>query len=304
MSKFERLLATFQISKKIRIGVVNAADEATIKAVFHPKISRFLEPVLIGNEQAIKLVLAKLKKTADIIPAETDEDSAATGVQLAKAKQIDFLMKGHISTRTFLKAVVNKEQGISGGRLLGHIVLNDIPTYHKLLLTTDGGMVLKPDKEEKKQLIAYSIDVMNRIGIEKPKIALLAASEVVNPKIPSSVEAEEIMHELQHEFPESCEIDGPLSLDLAVSKEIAQKKNYVSSVAGEADILIGSDITTMNVLGKSLTVLAGGQMAGIIMGADVPIVMVSRASSVIEKMYAILMAMYCSKEEQHADISD
>jgi len=146
-------------------------------------------------------------------------------------------------------------------------------------------------------LIAYSIEVMNKIGVAKPKVALLAASESVNPKIPSSVEAEEIMREIQAEAPESCDIDGPISLDLAVSKEIARQKEYTSAVAGDADILVGPDITTMNVLGKSLTVLAGGEMAGIIMGAKVPIVMVSRASTENEKMYAILMAMYCSKED-------
>jgi len=297
MSKFEALLENFQSDKKIRIGIVNAADEATIKAVFHPKIREFLKPVLIGDEAAIRGILSKLNESAEIIPAATDDECAQKGVKLAKDKQIDFLMKGHLSTRTFLRAVVNKEYGISGGRLLGHIVLDDVPAYHKLLLTTDGGMVLKPDKEEKKQLIAYSIEVMNKIGVAKPKVALLAASESVNPKIPSSVEAEEIMREIQAEAPESCDIDGPISLDLAVSKEIARQKEYTSAVAGDADILVGPDITTMNVLGKSLTVLAGGEMAGIIMGAKVPIVMVSRASTENEKMYAILMAMYCSKED-------
>lgn len=297
MSKFEALLENFQSDKKIRIGIVNAADEAAIKAVFHPKIRKFLKPVLIGDEAAIRGILSKLNESAEIIPAATDEECAQIGVKLAKDKQIDFLMKGHLSTRTFLRAVVNKEHGISGGRLLGHIVLDDVPAYHKLLLTTDGGMVLKPDKEEKKQLIAYSIEVMNKIGVAKPKVALLAASESVNPKVPSSVEAEEIMREIQAEAPESCDIDGPISLDLAVSKEIARQKEYDSAVAGDADILVGPDITTMNVLGKSLTVLAGGEMAGIIMGAEVPIVMVSRASTENEKMYAILMAMYCSKED-------
>jgi phosphate butyryltransferase len=175
------------------------------------------------------------------------------------------------------------------------VALNEIPTYHKLLLTTDGGMVTSPSKEEKKILIQHGIEVMNKIGVAKPKVGLLAAAEKVNPKITSSVEAEEIMQEFQNEAPDSCWIDGPISLDLSLSKEVARIKHYESPVAGDADIVVGPDITTINVLGKSLTILAGAKMAGLIMGASVPIVMVSRGSTEEEKAYSILVAMYCSK---------
>jgi phosphate butyryltransferase len=204
-------------------------------------------------------------------------------------------MKGHLQTRTFLKAVVDREKGIATSKLLSHVALNEIPTYHKLLLTTDGGMVTSPSKEEKKILIQHGIEVMNKIGVAKPKVGLLAAAEKVNPKITSSVEAEEIMQEFQNEAPDSCWIDGPISLDLSLSKEVARIKHYESPVAGDADIVVGPDITTMNVLGKSLTILAGAKMAGLIMGASVPIVMVSRGSTEEEKAYSILVAMYCSK---------
>jgi phosphate butyryltransferase len=250
---------------------------------------------LIGAEAKILEIVTQNAFSARIVAAETEEECAAIGVKMVRAGEIDFLMKGHLQTRTFLRAVVDREKGIAASGLLSHVALNEIPAYQKLLLTTDGGMVTAPSKEEKKTLIAHGIEVMNKIGVAKPKVGLLAAAETVNPKISSSVEAEEIMREIQSEAPESCWIDGPISLDLALSKEVAAIKHYESSVAGDADIVVGPDITTMNVLGKSLTVLAGAKMAGLIMGASVPIVMVSRGSTEEEKVYSILVAMYCSK---------
>ncbi|MGL9729875.1 phosphate acyltransferase [Enterococcus sp. DIV0756] len=295
MKKFDELLTNFSSDQKIRIGVVCANDEVTIQSVFNEKVRDYLEPILIGDEEKMIPILAKNGFSARLVSAVTEEDCAAIGVEMVKKKEIDFLMKGHIQTRTFLKAVVDREKGIAISDLLSHVALNEIPAYHKLLLTTDGGMVTAPSKEDKKILIKHGIEVMNKIGIEKPKVGLLAAAEKVNPKIASSVEAEEIMQELQAEAPDSCWIDGPISLDLSLSKAVAKIKHYESPVAGDADIVVGPDITTMNVLGKSLTILAGAKMAGLIMGASVPIVMVSRGSTEEEKTYSILVAMYCSK---------
>lgn len=295
MKKFDELLTNFSSDQKIRIGVVCANDEVTIQSVFNEKVRDYLEPVLIGDEEKMIPILAQNGFSARLVSAVTEEDCAAIGVEMVKKKEIDFLMKGHIQTRTFLKAVVDREKGIAISDLLSHVALNEIPAYHKLLLTTDGGMVTAPSKEDKKILIKHGIEVMNKIGIEKPKVGLLAAAEKVNPKIASSVEAEEIMQELQAEAPDNCWIDGPISLDLSLSKAVAKIKHYESPVAGDADIVVGPDITTMNVLGKSLTILAGAKMAGLIMGASVPIVMVSRGSTEEEKAYSILVAMYCSK---------
>lgn len=295
MQKFDELLANFNCDQKIRIGVVCANDEVTIQSVFNQKVRDYLEPILIGDEEIITKILKKLDFSARVVPAGTEEECAALGVEMVKKNDIDFLMKGHIQTRTFLKAIVDREKGIATSGLLSHVAINEIPAYHKLLLTTDGGMVTAPSKEDKKILIQHGIEVMNKIGIVKPKVGILAAAEKVNPKIASSVEAEEIMQELQADAPDSCWIDGPISLDLSLSKEVADIKHYDSPVAGDADIVIGPDITTMNVLGKSLTILAGAKMAGLIMGASVPIVMVSRGSTEEEKAYSILIAMYCSK---------
>ena len=159
--------------------------------------------------------------------------------------------------------------------------INEILTKHHF-----SARIVSADTEEK--CAAIGVEMVRKNG-------LLAAAEKVNPKISSSVEAEEIMLDMQEEAPDSCYIDGPISLDLSLSKEVAAIKHYESPVAGDADIVVGPDITTMNVLGKSLTILAGAKMAGLIMGASVPIVMVSRGSTEEEKAYSILVAMYCSK---------
>lgn len=293
MDKFESLLKKFDVKQKVRIGVVCPHDKVSIQAVFNPLVVDYVQPVLIGNSQIITDLLATFDYHAEVVPSESEETSAALAVQLVKEGKLDCLMKGHLATRTFLKAIVNKELGIAE-QLLTHVAVNDIPNYHKLLLTTDGGMVLQPTKTEKRTLIAHGVKVMQKLGVKKPKVGLLAAAEIVNPKITSSVEAQE----LATEFAETAdfEIAGPISFDLATNREIAEIKHYENPVAGEADVLVGPDITTMNVLGKSLTGFSKATMAGIVMGAKVPIVMVSRGSNEKEKAYSILVAMYCSKE--------
>lgn len=299
MRNFEELIQSFQPKTKRCIAVVNAADKVTLQAVFDLRIKPYLTPILIGESHAMNAALAAIPDvTAEdytFIPADSEEEAAAIGVKLAVDGTADALMKGHIQTRPFLKAVVNKETGIVAESLLSHAAVNQLPGYHKLLLTTDGGMVAQPQLDQKRKIILHAIQVMQQLGISKPKVALLAAAETVNPSIQSSVEARQLMEEFQQAMPQECWIDGPLSLDLAISPKSVEMKHYHSAVAGDADILVGPDITVMNVLGKSMTTLAGGQMAGVVIGATVPIVLTSRGSDHEEKVCSIALAMHCSQ---------
>lgn len=297
MDKFKVLLDQFKTDRKVKIGVVSAEDEKTLETVFDSPVATHLEPVLIGNPEKIKSFLGDAHSDVEIVPAYSEEEAAQLGVALAKKHEIDVLMKGHIQSRTFLKAVVNKEHGIASSGLLNHVSVMDIPAYHKLLLTTDGGMIPTPSFDDKLVLIARSVQLMHKMNVKKPRVALLAAAENVNPRVPSSVEAFELMEKVADEHGDECYIDGPISFDLAVSPEIAAVKEYTSDVAGQADILIGPDLTAMNVLGKSLTVMGHAKMAGIVQGASLPIVMTSRGSDETEKMYSILLAMYSSQED-------
>lgn len=295
MMNFTELLQGFRPDRPIRVAVVQPTDAATLKALFHPAVRPFVVPFLIGDPDLIKTALEELGEQAAIYPASDEEEAAAIGVAMIRSGEADCLMKGHIQTRTFLKAIVAKETGIVGTGFLSHAALNELPDYHKPLLTMDGGMILRPTKEQKIGMVRLGVDLLHKLGVQQPKVGLLAAAETVNLKVIASVEAKEICQELSQE--EDFLIEGPISLDLALSRKIAEIKHYDSPVAGDADLLIGPDIATMNVLGKSLTVLAKGKMAGLILGAAVPIIMTSRGSDDEEKLHSLLLALYCSGEE-------
>lgn len=297
IKRFQELYENTAFSRKMKLGIVCGNDQAALESVFDEKVREHVFPILIGSEKETNFLLNELgfkDFNYELMIADTEEAAAKIGADLAKHGKIDFLMKGLIHSRTFLKAVVSKENGLVENSLLSHVAVNELPSYHKLLITTDGGMVTEPTYEEKRILLSNSLLVAKGLGIEKPKVGVLAAAEVVNPKVKSSVEAERLMNEVTSTAPESCWIDGPISLDLAVSKEIAKLKEYTSPVAGDADILLGPDITAMNLLGKSITVFAKGKMAGIIIGAKVPIIMSSRGSDKEEKMASILLAAFVS----------
>lgn len=298
ITSFHQLAEITPHPNKVRIGVVYANDLAALQSLFDKTIRLHIFPVLIGPKKKILQQMEEKNYTNypyELVEAANEEAAAQIGTQLVHEKKIDCLMKGHLQTRTFLKAIVSKEHGLVSDSLLSHISVNQLPNYHKLLLTTDGGMVAAPTYEEKKKLLHHAIIVMQSLGIKKPKIGVLGATELVNPNIQSSVEAEKLMLEFEEKFSDNCFIDGPISLDLALSQEIASIKEYTSAVAGDADILLGPDITTMNVLGKSMTLLAKGKMAGLIMGAQIPIILTSRGSDAEEKKNAILLAMSVSR---------
>lgn len=300
IKNFQELI-TYQNDSKIKkkIALVAAADEHSLQALFQQRIKRIVSPILIGDETQIRSLLKKLQladSEVEIIHAASNQEAASRGVDLVKQGLADGLMKGQIQTRDFLKAIVSREHGIVADGLLSHMVLNEVPAYHKLLLTTDGGMIPEPSLEEKIIITKQGIDLLKRLGYHKPKVALLAAVETVNAKIKSSVEAEDIKIHFQKNYSDLCHIDGPLSFDLAVSSKIAELKGYQSSVAGEADLLVGPDVTATNILGKSMIVFGKGKMAGVIYGGEVPIIMASRASSSEEKYLSLLLASFLGKK--------
>ena len=299
LKKLEELLEiNKEETKPTRVGVVVAEDTHSLEAVLDERLKQVITPVLIGNSLVIMQQLAEIPLPADhveIIHTYSVEEAAKKGAELAQSGQIDVLMKGQLATSQFLKPVVNKQYGLVESRLLSHIVVFELPTYPKLLITSDGGMIPEPTLEQKHGILENALEVAYVLGKKVPKVAVLAASESVNQKINSSVEASVLAKDYTNKPTFPCEIDGPISLDLALSKEVAELKHYSSNVAGEADVLLAPDMTAMNLLGKSFTVIGKGQMAGIIYGAKVPIVMTSRGSSSDEKFYSLLLAKRVSQ---------
>ena len=291
---FDELIERVQKSQsKKRVAVVAAQDEHTLQAVFKAKKDNIVEPLLIGNKENIKEILKKLNEKLDdssIIDAEDDVASAKKAVEIVNEGGADFIMKGKIQTADLLRAVVNKENGLRTGKVMSHIAINEIPGYHKLLATTDGGMMMYPTLEDKKKIIENAVETFIALGYENPKVAVLAAVEKVNPKMPESVDAGMLKEMNEKGEIKNCIVEGPISYDITMNKESAEIKGFKSEVAGDADILIVPNITAGNILGKSLVYSAGARMAGFIVGAKVPIVLTSRGSSATEKYLSLVIS--------------
>lgn len=298
IKNFDELIekvCSFENKKKV--AVVAAHDEHTLEAVFKARENNIVVPILIGDKAEINEILSKNNYFLNdeyILDIKNESDAAYKAVELVNTNKADFIMKGKIQTADLLKAVVDKEKGFRTDRLMSHFVIQEIPSYHKLLVTTDGGMVMYPGLEEKKQIIQNAVDTLISIGYEKPKVAVLAAVEKVNPKMPEAIDAAELKKMNEAGEIQNCIIEGPISYDLAMNKESATIKGFNSPVAGDADILVTPNITAGNILGKCLIYSANSKMAGFIVGAKVPIVLTSRGSSSEEKYLSLVLSAAAS----------
>lgn len=291
---FDELIHSFhhKTSPKV-VAVVAAEDNHTLEAVCKARRENIIIPIFIGNGEEIAEMLKGMEEDCsgfEILDAPTHSDAAAMAVSLAKQGRADILMKGRIQTADLLHAVVQKDSGLKTEKMMSLIAFHEIPGYHKLLCITDGGMVMYPDLDEKKQILQNAVDVCHGIGIDIPKVAVLAAVEVVNPKMPEAVDAAALKRMNQLGEITRCVVEGPISYDLAMSLESAKIKGYESPICGDADILLVPDITVGNVLGKALVVSAGAKMAGFVVGAKVPVVLTSRGSSIEDKYLSLVLA--------------
>lgn len=290
---FHELIKKVQESDvKKRVAVVAAQDEHTLEAVFKAREDNIVEPILVGDKDRIKEILDILKidfNDENIVEAEDDKEAAVKAVELVNNNKVDFIMKGKIQTGDLLKAVVDKEKGLRTGKIMSHIALHELPGYHKLLAMTDGGMMMYPELEDKKKILENAVEAFKSMGYVRPKVAVLAAVENVNPKMPETVDAAALKTMNQEGILKDCIVEGPISYDLVMSKESAKIKGFESQVSEDADILLVPNITVGNILGKSLVYSAKAKMAGFIVGAKVPIVLTSRGSSAEEKYLSLAL---------------
>lgn len=293
-TSFEGLVAHAKAHVKARRVVVAAAqDEHTLEAVMKVRAEGIVVPVLVGDKEKIQEILAKMGESVpeeDLYDAPEFADSAALAVRLVREGKAHFIMKGKLDTSDILRAVVNKEHGLGQSRTMSHMAINQIPAYHKLLVTTDGGMLLAPTLAQKKDVILNAVEALRALGYEEPKVGVLAAAEKVNPKSVDSTDAAALKEMWQAGELPGCIVEGPISFDLAMVKERAVTKGYDSPCAGDCDILVVPNITAGNILGKSLVEMAGAKMAGLVVGAKCPIVVTSRGSSSEEKYNALCLA--------------
>jgi len=301
---FDALLDVLSKGRKttapVRMAVAMAADEHTLQAVFEARSKGIIIPVLVGDAKMLSSLLARMGEQvpqSDIYDETDGAKACVKAVSLVRNGKAEFLMKGKFDTKVLLKAVVDKEHGLGQGRLMSHFSIFEIPAYHKLLVPVDGGMVPYPTLEQKKEIIENTVGVLHRMGNACPKVGVLTCVEKVNPKMPETVEAASLAEMQKEGKITGCIVDGPVSFDCAVRKDIADLKGYNSPIAGDVDVLVAPNIHTGNVIGKLLTCFAGAKMAGFIIGASCPIVMTSRGASAEEKYYSIALAAAVSQRD-------
>ena len=291
INKLDDMLKKLKGDKRVTLSVAAAHDEEVLLAIKSAVEMEIITPILIGQEHKIRKISKEINFDLDnvkIINKETIEECAETAVKLVSSGEADFVMKGLLDTSVILKAVLNKEWGLRTDSLLSHVMVYEIPSYDKLLVTTDGGMNIAPDYDQKVKILKNAIEATKPLGLEHIKVACLAAKEKVNPKMQATTDARALQEAGERgEFGKDVTVEGPLAFDLAVSKEAAKVKGFKSKVSGETDIMLMPTIEVGNGIGKALTYFAGAKSAGIIMGAKAPIVLVSRADSHQSKLYSI-----------------
>jgi len=276
-----------------RLAVAAAADRPVLEAVKNAYLEGIIIPVLVGNKEEIEKICKEINfdLTGIEIYAENNPAiSSVKAVELIREGKADILMKGLVSTAPLLKAILDKEKGLTKGSTLSHFALVESPYYHKLIGVTDAAMNIAPEFNEKVKIINNSVEVFHRLGIKQPKVAIVGPLEVVNPKIESTTHAAMLTVMNGRGQIKGCLVDGPFAIDNAVSKEAAEHKGIVSEVAGDADILMAPDLNSGNILYKTLMFMGGSTSAAVIMGAKVPVVLTSRADTDKSKMMSIALA--------------
>jgi phosphate butyryltransferase len=298
MKTIKELLEAAKASGVKRVAVAAAQEHSALEGVVQAAEFGLVDPILIGDLSAIEALASELKLDVSRFRKIEERDvakAAAKAVELVRSGEADMLMKGILETSTLLKAALNKEAGLNAGRLASHVGVMELPTYHKLLFVTDAAINIAPDLSAKVDIILNAVQVARALGVERPKVALLAAVEKVNwDKMPRTAEAAIITQMNRRGQIKDCVVDGPLALDNAISAESAKLKKIVSEVAGDADVLVAPDIESGNILYKCLLDLAQARGAGLVAGASKPIVLTSRADTADTKLASIAAAALAS----------
>jgi phosphate butyryltransferase len=281
------------------VAVAAAEDAEVIEAVTEAVSCKLAKFILFGDKERIQQILNEKNATNNesdylqIVHVDSKEMAAELAVKAVKNKDADVLMKGNIPTNVVLKAVLNKDYGLRTGSVLSHIAVFEIPGVDHFIIITDAGMNIAPDLVQKVQITKNAVAIAHSIGIDKPKVAPIAAVEVINPSMQTTIDAATLTMMNKRGQITGCIIDGPLGLDNAISTFAAEHKGIHSEVAGKADIILVPTIEVGNALYKSLVYFAKAKVGAIISGARAPIVLTSRADTAESKLYSLALAL-CS----------
>jgi phosphotransacetylase len=301
--KYEQALTKCRHLDPIPTAVAHPCDETSLTGAIEAAGNGLIVPILVGPEKKIREVAERhgidLGKVR-IVDAAHSHDAAAKAVALVRQGDAELLMKGSLHSDELLGAVVARETGLRTGRRISHVFIMDVPTYHKVLVVTDAAINIAPTLEDKVDICQNAIDLLVALGIARPKVAILAAVETVNSKMPATIDAACLCKMADRAQITSGMLDGPLAFDNAISKDAATIKGIRSEVAGDPDILLVPDLEAGNILAKQLTFLANADSAGVVLGARVPIILTSRADSVRSRSASCAVAMLAAHARRQA----
>ena len=292
--KYEQLLLRCRSLEPITTAVAHPCEQTALEGALDAAAKKLITPILVGPAAKIEEVARKSGldlSRVRIVDVPHSHGAAAKAVELVRQGEAEVLMKGSLHTDELLGAVVAKETGLRTGRRLSHVFIMDVPTYHKVLIVTDGAINIAPTLEEKVDICQNAIDLVVSLGETKPKVAILAAVETVTSKMPATLDAAALCKMAERGQITGGILDGPLAFDNAISKDAARIKGIQSPVAGDPDILLAPDLEAGNILAKQLSFLARADSAGLVVGARVPIILTSRADSVRSRIASCGVAM-------------
>ena len=301
--KYERLLSMCKSLPPARTAVVHPCDESSLRGAIEAADMGLLTPTLVGPSGRIEAVAKQCGldiRRFEVVDTPHSHASAEAAVRLAAEGRVEMLMKGSLHSDELMAAVVHKEAGLRTARRISHCFVMDVPAIDRPLVITDAAINIFPTLEDKVDIILNAIDLTKALGLKEPRVAILSAMETVNPKVPSTIEAAALCKMADRGQITGGILDGPLALDNAISSEAAKIKKIDSPVAGRADILVAPDLEAGNMLAKSLTFMADADAAGIVLGARVPIILTSRADSVMTRLASCAVAGLVARARHEA----
>jgi len=292
--KYERLLAKCRSLEPIPTAVVHPCEATALSGAIEAAREGLIVPILVGPADKIAAIARSAKVdigSFQIVDVPHSSASAAKAVELVRKGEAELLMKGSLHTDELMAAIVARDGGLRTGRRISHVFVMDVPTYHKVLIVTDGAINIAPTLEDKVHICQNAIDLAISLGLEKPKVAILAAVETVTSKMPATIDAAALCKMAERGQITGGILDSPLAFDNAISKQAAETKGIRSDVAGDPDILLAPDLEAGNILAKQLTFLAKADSAGLVLGARAPLILTSRADSVRSRIASCAVAM-------------
>ena len=303
--KYERLIETAQKQAAIKVAVAHPCDEPSMRGVADAVRLRLIEPILVGPAQQVRSAAQAVGFDiggVELVDADHSRVSAEKAVELVRAGKADALMKGSLHTDELMSAVVSKTDGIRTERRISHCFIMDVPGHPIPLIITDAAVNIAPDLDAKVDIIQNAIDLAHAMGADEVRVAILSAMETVTSKVPSTIEAAALCKMADRGQITGALLDGPLALDNAISPEAAAIKKISSPVAGRANILVVPDLEAGNMLAKSLSFLADADAAGIVLGARVPVILTSRADSVVSRLASCAVAIMAVAAKRKASV--